>query len=227
MWIFIVADFRGQGPRRARDYTARMNALREQLAAAAARLIVEDGMDYAGAKRRALHQLLGAGAGAHAEQMPDNADVRAQVEQYLALFERDEHPQRLLQLRRAALEVMEAFAEFRPYLAGAVWNGTATAHSGLHVLLFTDDSKAVDIHCINRGLRYRVTQAAHYAGRDPVGCLEFDWPLADGEHHVAASVSVYPAKDERGVLRTGSRGGVSERGSLDAVRALVRVGAAP
>ncbi len=225
MWIFIGADFRSPGARPARDYTAGMNALREQLAAAAARLIVEDGLDYAGAKRRALHQLLGAGA--HAEQLPDNADVRAQVEQYLALFEREEHPQRLRQLRAAALDLMEAFAEFRPYLAGAVWNGTATAHSGLHVLLFTDDSKAVDIHCINRGMRYRVTQAPHYAGRAPVECLEFDWPLADGTQSVAASVSVYPAKDERGVLRNGSRGGVAERGSLDAVRALVRAGGQP
>ncbi len=199
-----------------------MNALREQLAAAAARLIVEDGLDYASAKRKAMHQLLGSGA--RPELQPDNADVRAQVAQYLALFHREAHPELLWTLRRAALTLMEAFAEYRPYLTGAVWNGTATAHSGLHVLLFTDDSKAVDIHCIDRGLRYRVAQTAHYAGRDPVERLDFDWPLPDGKRSVTASVSVYPAKDERGVLRAGNRGGAAERGNLDAVRALVRAG---
>ena len=199
-----------------------MNALREQLAAAAARLIVEDGLDYSSAKRKAMHQLLGPDA--RTELQPDNADVRAHVAHYLALFHREEHPELVWTLRRAALTLMEAFAEFRPYLAGAVWNGTATAHSGLHVLVFTDDSKAVDIHCIELGVRYRVAQSAHYAGRAPVERLDFDWPLPDGKRSVAASISVYPAKDERGVLRTGSRGGAAERGHLDAVRALVRAG---
>ena len=206
-----------------------MDALRDELAAVAARLIVEDGLDYASAKRKAARQVLGPGA--HVEVQPDNADIQDQVKLYLALFHGDDHPHVLWNLRRAALSLMEEFAEFRPYLAGAVWNGTATAHSGLHVLLFTDDSKAVEIHCINRDIVYRAGEAAHYAGRQRVERLEFEWPLQSTNVHgrprtVPAALSLYPLKDERGVLLRSPRaaGKQAERGNLQAVRALVQAG---
>lgn len=203
-----------------------MNALRDELAAVAARLVVEDGLDYASAKRKALHRVLGPGARSDAQ--PDNDDVRAQVEQYLALFHGEDHPRLLWRLREAALSLMQEFAEFRPYLGGAVWNGTATEHSGLHVLLFCDDPKEVEIHCINRGIRYGTSQAGHYAGRRDVERLEFLWPLRgeadEGPGEVPATLSLYPAKDERGVLVHGGRGMPAERGSLQAVRSLVEAG---
>lgn len=206
-----------------------MDALRDELAAVAARLIVEDGLDYASAKRKAARQVLGPGA--RVEVQPDNADIHDQVKLYLALFHGDDHPVLLWNLRRAALSLMEEFAEFRPYLAGAVWNGTATAHSGLHVLLFADDSKAVEIHCINRDIAYRAGEAAHYAGRQPVERLEFEWPLPGPKIRgrpptVPAAISLYPLKDERGVLLRSPRaaGRQAERGNLQAVRALVQAG---
>ncbi|MBW4046793.1 MAG: hypothetical protein HIU89_02350 [Proteobacteria bacterium] len=208
-----------------------MDALRDELAAVAARLIVEDGLDYANAKRKATRQVLGPGA--RVEVQPDNADIQDQVKLYLALFHGDDHPRLLWNLRRAALSLMEEFAEFRPHLAGAVWNGTATAHSGLHVLLFADDSKAVEIHCINRDIAYRASEAAHYAGRQPVERLEFEWPLPGPQVRgrpptVAAALSLYPLKDERGVLLRNPRssGKQAERGNLQAVRALVQAGPA-
>jgi hypothetical protein len=208
-----------------------MDTLSDELAAIAARLVVEDGLDYASAKRKAVHQLLGAG-GARPELQPDNAAVRAEVERYLALFHGDTHPALLWRLRRAALALMEEFAEFRPYLGGAVWNGTATAHSGLHLLLFTDDGKAVAIHCINRDIEYATSEAPHYAGRggrQAIERLEFEWPLpgpADPDlgRSVAATLSVYPLKDERGVLAAGARGSAPARGNLQQVRALVLAG---
>lgn len=208
-----------------------MNALREELAAIAARLIVEDGLDYATAKRKATQQLLGAGA--HPEMQPGNTDVLAQVQLYLALFHGDEHPSLLWNLRRAALRLMEEFAEFRPHLAGAVWNGTATAHSALHVLLFADDTKAVEIHCINRDIAYRAAEAPHYAGKAPVERLEFEWPIPSPSTArnptVTASLSLYPHKDERGVLLRTNRspGKRAERGNMQAVRALVEAGPTP
>ncbi len=207
-----------------------MNALRKELAAAAARLIVEDGLDYLAAKRKAVHQLLGAGA--HPEAQPDNDDVQAQVQLYLALFHGDEHPKLLWNLRRAALRLMEEFAEFRPHLAGAVWNGTATVHSPLHLLLFSDDAKAVEIHCINGGIPYRVAEAPHFAGKQSVERLDFEWPLRQSDAFstrtpsVMSTLSLYPLKDERGVLLPASRssGKQAERGTLQAVRALVAAG---
>jgi hypothetical protein len=206
-----------------------MNSLREELAAVAARLVVEDGLDYASAKRKALHRVLGPGA--RSDVQPDNDDVRAQVEQYLALFHGDEHPRLLWRLRDAALSLMQEFAEFRPYLTGAVWNGTATEHSGLHLLLFCDDPKEVEIHCINHGIRYGTSQAGHYAGRQSVERLEFLWPVrgddAEPPGEVEATLSLYPAKDERGVLVHGGRGAAAERGTMQALRLLVQAGPGP
>lgn len=213
-------------------YTGFMNPLREELAAVAARLVVEDGLDYASAKRKALHQLLGPGVRSDAQ--PDNDDVRAEVERYLAVFHGDTHPRLLWRLRAAALELMREFEPFRPYVAGAVWNGTATEHSGLHLLLFCDDPKEVEIHCINRGIRYATSQGAHYAGRRSVERLEFLWPLpgenGSPELVLEATLSLYPPKDERGVLvhgGHGARGASPERGSLQALRNLVEAGPGP
>ncbi len=202
-----------------------MNALREELAAVAARLVVEDGLDYASAKRKALHRVLGPGA--RTDLQPDNADLRAQIEQYLSVFHGKEHPALLWRLRCAALELMQEFAAFRPYLGGAVWNGTATEHSGLHLLLFADDAKEVEIHCINRDIAYATGQTAHYAGRGSVERIDLLWPpRRDGARPqpLQATLALYPAKDERGVLVHGTRGGGAERGSLQAVRALVEAG---
>lgn len=209
-----------------------MGDLREELAAVAARLIIEDGLDYATAKRKAMHQLFGASI--HADVQPDNADIQAQVQQYLTLFHGKDHPMVLWTLRRTALELMEEFAEFRPHLAGAVWNGTATEHSALHLLLFTDDAKAVEIHCINHNIVFRVGQAPHYAGKKPVERLDFEWPLGSpnpsAKHdRVTATLSLYPQKDERGVLLRDPRdpSKMAERGSLQALRAVVAAGPVP
>ena len=228
MFMRAFYEVSAVGPRARRhlpgDYTSRMQPLREQLAAVAARLIVEDGLDYATARRKAAHQVLGHGT-ARPEQLPDNDLLREHVAQYLAVFHGDAHPELLWRMRRAALGLMEEFAEFHPYLAGAIWNGTATAHSGVHVLLFTDDTKAVDIHCIDRNIAYKASQAPHYAGRQPVDRLAFEWPTPDGP--IEASLSLYPLKDERGVLTHGTRGRGAERGSIAAVRALVQAGPQP
>ncbi len=203
-----------------------MNALRDELAAVAARLVVEDGLDYASAKRKAVHRVLGPGA--RTDMQPDNSELRAHIERYLAVFHGQEHPRLLWQLRCAALSLMQAFAAFHPYLAGAVWNGTATLHSGLHVLLFPDDPKEVEIHCIDMGIHYGTSQSAHYAGRGQVERLDLLWtaPAACGlaGESLPATLGLYPAKDERGVLVHGARGAQGERGSLAALRALVEAG---
>ncbi|MGC9162047.1 MAG: hypothetical protein ACP5F9_00650 [Thiomonas sp.] len=194
-----------------------MDTLRAELAALAARLIVEDGLDYGSAKRKAARRLLGEHA-AH-DLLPSNDEIEQQVREELALFHADTQPAQLLQLRRAALALMECFAAFNPHLAGAVWNGTANAHSDLHVLLFTDDTKGVEIHCIDHGLAYQVGNAAHYAGRGRVERLTLHWPLQTGGM-VTAHLSLYSEKDQRGALLPDAQGR-TPRGTLAALRRLL------
>ena len=122
------------------EYPA-MDDLTHEIAAAAARLVVEEGLEYGPAKRRAL-KVLGLPA---RTALPDNDGVEAAVRDYIALFCADTQPDELAALRRLALAWMERLADFRPHLGGAVWHGTATRLSDIYLQLFCDDPKSAEI----------------------------------------------------------------------------------
>src|SRR5450755_2581738 len=93
------------------------------IAVAAARLIVEQGMEYGAAKRRAARDLQ---AGRRTADLPGNDAIEDEVRTYLELLHADTQPAELAELRRIAATWMERLAAFRPHLTGAVWRGTAT-----------------------------------------------------------------------------------------------------
>src|SRR6185295_10768996 len=100
----------------------RQTETRARIAAAAARLMAEDGMDdYALAKRKAARQL--GAESTHA--LPDNEEIEAALRTYQALYQGDEQRQRIHMLRDHALRAMQALEAFRPYLYGPVLAGTA------------------------------------------------------------------------------------------------------
>src|SRR5665213_4320712 len=111
-----------------------METLKSEIAAAAARVVVEEGLEYGPAKRRALKQL---GLPSRT-QLPGNDEVEQAVREYIDLFCADTQPAELAALRRLALSWMERMAPFRPYLGGAVWRGTATRLSDIYIQLFCD-----------------------------------------------------------------------------------------
>jgi len=106
----------------------------EEIAAAAARLVVEEGMEYAAAKRKA-----GRDHGRRAE-LPSNEEVEDAVREHIQLFCADTQPAELRALREVALLWMQRLAAFRPHLAGAAWRGTATRHSAVLIDLYCDDA---------------------------------------------------------------------------------------
>ena len=114
--------------------------LTDEIAATAARLVVEEGMEYGPAKRRAA-RVLGR-HGARSSELPGNDRVEDEVRDYLALFCADTQPGELAALRAVAAIWMERLAVFRPHLTGAVWRGTATRLNDVHLELYCDDSKA-------------------------------------------------------------------------------------
>src|SRR5512147_468387 len=101
-----------------------------ELAAAAARLIAEDGCDYATAKRKAMQLVLG-DAGTARGRLPENELVESELRRYLRTFGGEQHAALLAGLRGTALALMEYLTPFRPHLVGAVLNGTATEYSAL------------------------------------------------------------------------------------------------
>ena len=98
-----------------------MDTSKREIAATAARLVVEEGLEYGPAKRRALRDL---GLSARTA-LPNNDEVEAEVRDYIALFCAETQPQELHALRLLALEWMERMAAFRPHVGGARWQPTA------------------------------------------------------------------------------------------------------
>lgn len=124
-------------------------ALRQQLAAEAARIIAEQGFaDYDAARRKAAQRL----RVRDRRQWPENAEIAAALEAYRGLFQPDDREEVLRRLRHVALQAMELLAEFSPRLVGSVGDGSAVAHSPVTLHLTADSVKTVVIGLLNRGV---------------------------------------------------------------------------
>ncbi len=185
----------------------------QEIAAAAARLVVEEGLDYGAAKRRAVKEL---GAPARAA-LPDNDAVQEQVRAYLALFRADTQPAELLALRELALAWMQRLAEFRPHLTGAVWNGTATRLSDVYLQLFCDDPKSAEIALINQGVAFEARQVRGFRG-EMVDALSFSVFCSGLGEHVGVHLMIHDHDDVRGALKPAADGRPA-RGDEQALRA--------
>lgn len=196
-----------------------MQDTQAQIAAAAARWVVEEGLEYGPAKQRAAQQL----GLSRRVAWPDNEQVHAAVREYLDLFCADTHRAELALLRHLALDWMERLAQFRPYLAGAVWQGTATLQSDIRLELYCDDPKAAEIALINAKVPYQPGTTTGWRG-DQVPVLSLALPGPTQGRMVGLHVLIYDHDDLRGACKPG-RAGRSERGDLMAVRALLQQGA--
>ncbi|MFP3740861.1 UDP-N-acetylmuramate--alanine ligase, partial [Burkholderia sp. SIMBA_019] len=72
--------------------------VREEIAIAAARMIAEDGLDYATAKRKAARQVAG-DARIEGAWLPDNDQIEEEIREYQALFMGESQPAVLRRLR--------------------------------------------------------------------------------------------------------------------------------
>ena len=170
--------------------------LRAEIAATAARMIAQDGADYATARRKAARQVLGVDQPAP-NLMPDNMQIEDEVRKYQSLFGGSAHAERVRALRATALQVMDALADFRPYLTGAVLNGTAGEHDDIHLQLFADSAKEVEIFLLNRNVNIEISETPHFKGarHEPVETVSFLW------HKEAVHAELYDFHDLRGALK--------------------------
>ena len=193
------------------------SSITEEIAATAARLVVEEGMEYGPAKRRAA-RALGRNSARSAE-LPGNDEVENAVRDYLALFCADTQPAELAELRTIAARWMERLAAFRPYLSGAVWRGTATRLNAIHLELYCDDSKAAELALLDRRVDYDVASAAGPRG-ESVDVLSIAEPSTIFGERVTLHLHVLDHDDLRGALKPDA-GGRTLRGDLAALRTLM------
>ena len=192
-----------------------MDTLKSEIAAQAARLVVEEGLEYGPAKRHAVKQL---GLPSRTP-LPGNDEVEDEVREYIALFCADTQPAELLALRRLAVVWMERMAAFRPYLGGAVWHGTATRLSDIYIQLFCDDSKSAEIALIDHQVSYVPRTVVGFHG-EPVEALSVHAFSPELKEEVGVHLLVYDLDDVRGALRPDAKGR-TPRGDLTAVRRLL------
>ena len=192
-----------------------LQQLRARIAATAARLIAQDGADYGTAKAKAARQVLGVDRPAP-NYLPDNIQVEDEVRRYQALFHNPAQAARLKHLRAAALEVMEQLADFRPYLTGAVLNGTAGEHDDIHLQLFSDSAKEVEIWLLNRNVDIDISEMPHFKGgrHDPVETVSFSWQKE------TVHAELYETNDLRGALKPRADGRL-QRVDAAGLRALI------
>ena len=190
------------------EFISPTEQLRAEIAAAAARVIAEDGADYGSARREAAREI-----------MPDNEQIEEEVRVYNELFFADTQPARLLHLRQVALQVMQDLRAFNPYITGAVWNGTAGEHSDIHLQLFSPSAKDVEIFLLNKNVNFEVGETAHFRTGQPVETLSFLLPQRGADPELA-HLALYEEDDLRGSLRA-APGKRAERGDANALAALI------
>lgn len=167
--------------------------LRYEIAVAAAAMIAEEGLDYSSAKRRAYERITGGKGNRIAkEALPSNEEIEQAVREHQAIFQPEEQPKRLKELRLKALGLMALLKDFSPAVTGAIANGTASEHSDIHLHCFADSAKELGIFLLNQNIASEAGLMPNARpGQPDVEALAIQW---QGE---LATIAVYPELESR------------------------------
>jgi hypothetical protein len=185
-----------------------------EIAAAAAVLVVDEGMEYDSAKHKAARSFGGR------PELPSNEVLEDAVREHISVFCADTQPAELRALREVAALWMQRLQAFRPHVSGAVWRGTATRLSAVRLDLYCDDSKAAEIAIINAGENYDSAELPadkHRASREPIPVLTVASPSVALNDTVTVHLILRDADDLRGALKPDAQGR-SWRGDLHALQ---------
>lgn len=195
-------------------HSNRRTDMRARIAAAAARLMAEDGIDdFALAKRKAARQL----GASETQSLPRNDEIEAELHAYRSLYQAEDHPQVIGELRRIALEVMQALEQFNPYLTGPVLKGTAGPYAEIELQLFPDSAKDVEIFLLDRNIPFTTHEGRRYSGDKArsTGFISLHW------QGVPVRLAVFDPRDERLTLKTSQAGRAIERAGISEVGAIL------
>lgn len=127
--------------------------MRQRIALEAGRIMAESGtQDFSGAKRKAALRL----GAPETRNLPSNTEIEQALMEYQRLFRADSQPQRLRELRETALQAMKLLESFAPLLVGPVLQGTADAHTGVTLHVFTDTPEDINLFLIDHSIPAQV-----------------------------------------------------------------------
>ncbi len=149
--------------------------------------------------------------------------MEAELRAYHALYQAEEHPGRIVELRRVALDAMRSLERFNPYLTGPVLKGIAGRYAEIDLQLFPDNAKEVELFLLDRSIPYSASEVRRYSGDRvrSVSVLSLTWQGA------SLKLSVFDPRDERLTLKTSQSGRVMDRAGISEVGALLDEGGGP
>lgn len=163
--------------------------LRHVVAQKAARIMVEDGVhDFAYAKKKAGRQL----GVSEKSVLPTNAEIEEEVRLYHQLFNSNDQPHELRQLREAALATMVLFERFNPFLTGSVLDGSAGKNAQTDIYLFADSAKDVEIFLLSQDIPFESSEKTYRVS---------DRPSKDKKDKVRKTVPVFTLETEFGLQK--------------------------
>ena len=166
-----------------------LDHLRQMIAQQAARMMAEEGVhDFAYAKKKAGRQL----GVSENSVLPTNAEIEEEIRLYHEIYNADEQPQMLAQLRKAALITMQLFERFSPHLTGSVLDGTAGKFSQTDIHLFADSVKDVEMFLLNQQIPFESSEKSYRVS---------DKPSKDKKEKVRKTVPVFTLETEYGIQK--------------------------
>lgn len=163
--------------------------IRQMIAQQAARMMAEEGVhDFAYAKKKAGRQL----GVSENSVLPTNAEIEEEIRLYHEIYNADEQPLTLAQLRKAALMTMQLFQRFNPHLTGSVLDGTASKHSQTDIHLFADSAKDVEMFLLNQQIPFESSEKSYRIS---------DKPSKDKKEKVRKTVPVFTLETEYGIQK--------------------------
>ena len=122
-------------------------SLRRRVAREAAFLIyTSQEKEYKQAKIRAA-EILGA------RTLPSNREVAEELDAIAAEQEGESRLDRLIRMRKEALEIMQCLEQYNPRLVGSVWRGTIHRNSDIDIIVFSSDAEEVMRKIRKRGFK--------------------------------------------------------------------------
>lgn len=163
--------------------------IRQMIAQQAARMMAEDGIhDFAYAKKKAGRQL----GVSENSVLPTNAEIEEEIRLYHEIYNADEQPLMLGQLRKAALMTMQLFERFNPHLTGSVLDGTASKYSQTEIHLFADSAKDVEMFLLNQQIPFESSEKSYRIS---------DKPSKEKKEKVRKTVPVFTLETEFGIQK--------------------------
>jgi predicted nucleotidyltransferase len=200
------------------EYMKREDRIRRLIAQEAARLMYEEGVrEYRDAKRKAARQFGAEKALALGSHLPSNAEIHAELERLIGVYEGEVLPERLLRMRLLALRCMEMLAPFRPYLVGSVLSGAVTEGSDIDIHLFADSAEEVEEFLRERGIPFDSETVSVRRGGE---FLEYPHIYLE-EDGVEIECTVYPPEDIRRVPKSSITGRPMKRADESRLRRII------